>query len=246
MRIRKATIFFAGFALAISAGCIRLGFWQLERLSQRRAANALVLSRLSEAPTPLRAISGDRLRFRRATATGVYDFDNEFVLTSRGRYGSPGVFVMTPVRFADSDTALLVNRGWVYAPDGMRIDLSLYREDTLAVVDGFIEEFSSALGAVSTPSVARGVRRLDHDSISTRLPYPLGPVVLVQQKDSGEAKAVERGTPVRVEPPPLDEGSHRAYAIQWFAFAAVGIAGSVLVLQRDRTRRTQNGHQSAA
>lgn len=246
MNVRRATVFFTLVALAVSAGCIRLGFWQLERLRERRAANALVMGRLSEAPTPLRALIGNSgVRFRRATATGTYDFDNEFVLTSRGRNGSPGVHVITPLRFADSDTAVLVNRGWAYTPDGMRLDLTLFREDTNAVVDGFIEEFSVAQGAVSTPSVAKAVRRLDRDSIATRLPYPVGQVILVQQKDSGEFAAVRRGTPVRIEPPPLDEGSHRSYAIQWFGFALVGIAGSILVLRRDGTRPAEPGHQTA-
>jgi surfeit locus 1 family protein len=85
------------------------------------------------------------------------------------------------------------------------------------------------------------VRRLDRDSIVGRLPYPIASVILVQQKDSGEFAAVDRGTPVRVEPPPLDEGSHKAYAIQWFGFALVGIAGTILVLQRDRAHRAEAG-----
>ena len=67
-------------------------------------------------------------------------------------------------------------------------------------------------------------------------------MLVVQRKDSGEFTAVDRGTPVRAEPPPLDEGAHRAYAIQWFGFALVGIVGTALVVQRDRTRRGGKGH----
>jgi surfeit locus 1 family protein len=243
MSVRKATLFFSIFALAISVGCIRLGFWQVRRLAERRAANALVMARLGAPSVPLATLTGDTaLRFRRASAVGTYDFPNEFVLTSRSRNGSPGVHVITPLRVAGNDTAVLVNRGWVYAPDGMKIDLTLYREDSATTeVDGFVERFAVAQGPVSTPSVGRAVRRLDHDSIAPRLPYPVTPVILVQQKDSGEFAAVGRGTPVRIEPPPLDEGSHRAYAIQWFGFALVGIAGTILVLQRDGTRRGDPG-----
>lgn len=246
MRVRRATLFFALFAIAVSLGCVRLGFWQLERLRERRATNAQVLARLSEAPVPLERVPrNSSVRFRRATATGTYDFDHEFVLTSRSRNGAPGVHVITPLRMFPSDTAVLVNRGWAYAPDGMRVDLSLFREDPLGVVDGYVDEYSVAQGAVSTPSIERAVRRLDRDSVAARIPYPLAHVILVQQKDSGEATAVDRGTPVRVDPPRLDEGPHRSYAIQWFGFAVVGIVGSVLVLQRDRTRRANHGHQSA-
>jgi cytochrome oxidase assembly protein ShyY1 len=31
---------------------------------------------------------------------------------------------------------------------------------------------------------------------------------------------------------PLDEGPHRAYAIQWFSFAAISIIGLVIFLRR--------------
>lgn len=247
MKIGRGTLAFAVFAIGIAVGCVKLGFWQLDRLGQRRTANAQIIGRLGEA-----AVSLDRLprnttvRFRRATATGTYDFANEFVLTSRGRNGAPGVHVITPLRMSSTDTAVLVNRGWAYAPDGMSIDLALFREDSSAVIDGFVEEFSTSRGPVSTPSVARAVRRLDRDSIAARIPYPIAPVLLVQRKDSGEFTAVDRGTPVRAEPPPLDEGSHRAYAIQWFGFALVGLVGTALVVQRDRTRRGGKGHESVA
>jgi surfeit locus 1 family protein len=244
--VRSRLFFFALFAVAVSLGCIRLGFWQLERLRERRETNAQVVSRLSEVPVPLEKLPrNSSVRFRRVTTSGIYDFANELVVTTRTRNGAPGVHVVTPLRRAGTDTAVLVNRGWAYAPDGMTIDLTLFREDSNATVDGFVEEYAAASGAVSTPSVARAIRRLDYDSLVGRMPYPLATVVVVQQKDSGETTAVDRGTPVRVEPPPLGEGPHRSYAIQWFGFAVVGIAGSLVVLLRDRNRHVTTGHQSA-
>src|SRR5262245_29431511 len=181
-----------------------------------RERNEMVLSRLGETPVALEKLPrNSSMRFRRVEVSGTYDFDHEFVVTTRTRNGAPGVHIITPLRRPGIDTAVLVNRGWAYSPDGMHVDLGLFREDSSAIVDGFVEEFSAATGPTSTPSVERAIRRLDRDSIAARLPYPVADVVLVQQKDSGEVVAVDRGTPVRVEPPPLDEGPHRAYAIQW-------------------------------
>jgi len=247
MNVGRGTLAFAAFAVAISLGCVKLGFWQLDRLNERRTANAQIIARLGEAAVSLDHLPRNTtVRFRRATASGTYDFANEFVQTSRTRNGAPGVHIITPLRIASTDTALLVNRGWAYAPDGMSVDLALFREDSNAVVDGFVEEFSVSQGPVSTPSVARAVRRLDRDSIAARIPYPIASVLLVQRRDSGEFTAVDRGTPVRATTPPLDEGPHRAYAIQWFAFALVGIVGTALVVQRDRTRRGRKGHETVA
>ena len=238
--ISRGTLAFALFAVTVSLGCIRLGFWQLGRLNDRKARNALITARLVEAPVPLQSLPKDSLvRFKRVRLTGRYDFANEMVLTSRGRNGAPGVHVITPLRLESSDSSVLVNRGWAYAPDGMKIDLTLFREDSnTVVVDGFLEDFSTTQGAVSTPSVPNGIRRIAYDSIATRLPYPLSRVIVAQRSDSGEFVAVDKGHPVRADPPPLDEGPHRAYAVQWFAFALVGFVGTVLVLQRDRSRGT--------
>jgi surfeit locus 1 family protein len=235
--MRRATIAFAVFAIIVSLGCIRLGFWQLERLHERRERNDRIIARLGEPAVPFERVPmAGGAKFRRAMGSGRYDFEHEFVLTTRSRLGAPGVHIITPMLTGHGDTAVLVNRGWAYSPDGMHVDLGLFREDTNAVVDGFVDEYAVATGPVSTPSVPGAVRRLDRDSLAGRLPYPLAPVVLVQQMDSGEFTAVDRGTPVRVEPPPLDEGPHRAYAIQWFGFALVGIVGTLLVIQRDRTK----------
>ena len=49
-------------------------------------------------------------------------------MTGRTRSGSPGVHILTPLRIPESDTALLVNRGWVYSPDARTVDLTRWRE----------------------------------------------------------------------------------------------------------------------
>lgn len=238
--ISRGTIAFAIFAVTVSLGCTRLGFWQLDRHNERKNSNAQITARLVEAPVALEGLRPDSFaRFKRVRLTGRYDYANEMVLTSRGRHGAPGVHVITPLKLESSDSSILVNRGWAYAPDGMTVDLSLFREDSNAVVvDGFLDDFSTASVAVTTSSVANGIRRLDYDSIRARLSYPLARVVVVQRLDSGEVVAVDKGHPVRADPPPLDPGPHRAYAVQWFAFTLVGIVGTVLVLQRDRRRGT--------
>jgi cytochrome oxidase assembly protein ShyY1 len=40
--------------------------------------------------------------------------------------------------------------------------------------------------------------------------------------------------PRRVELPPLDDGPHLSYAIQWFAFATIAVGGAVLWLRKGR------------
>src|SRR6476620_10467222 len=93
--------------------------------------NARIAGRMAEPPRPITAIDPDttRSRFAMATVNGVPDAANEFVMTQRGHDGAPGVDVMTPVRLPGSDTAVLVNRGWVYSPDATHIELERWREN---------------------------------------------------------------------------------------------------------------------
>ena len=189
---------------------------------------------------PLDSLLADTgIRFRRVIVDGRYDFGHELLYAGRPRNGSPGVNLLTPLLIGRGDTAVLVNRGWVYSPNGMTLDPAPWREGggEPAHVDGFAEQYVRASAPVSTPSEPRAVRRLDRDSIQARVPYRLVPLVIVQRADSGERAAAAANIPVRAEPPPLDEGQHRAYAVQWFGFAIVGVVGTVLVVARDRERR---------
>ena len=216
---------FLVLAMILAAVFGRLGVWQLDRLDERRRENARVMERLALAPVPLPLPSGDSARSnRRAMVSGTPDFDHEFVLTGRSRNGSPGVHVITPVRLEGRDTAVLVNRGWVYAPDASTADLGSWREARRTFA-GYTQELVT--GVVSTPQ-GRRVRRLTGDAVARLVPYPVYAVVLVAQDTAGD------GAPARLPPPALDEGPHLSYAIQWFSFAAIAIVGSGIVIVRSR------------
>jgi cytochrome oxidase assembly protein ShyY1 len=43
--------------------------------------------------------------------------------------------------------------------------------------------------------------------------------------------------PARRDLPVLDDGPHRGYAMQWFSFALIAIAGAGIVVYRERQQR---------
>ena len=47
------SIFALLFALIAASVCVKLGLWQLDRLEERRAHNATVLSRVDLEPVPI-------------------------------------------------------------------------------------------------------------------------------------------------------------------------------------------------
>lgn len=223
---------FVVIALAMAAGCIRLGIWQLDRRKQRQVMNARIAERMAVPPRPIAAIDPDttRSRFAMATVDGTPDFASEFVLMQRGHNGAPGVDVMTPVRLAGSDTAVLVNRGWVYSPDATHIELERWRERRTSF-SGYVESFVSA----PNDTIRDGaIRRASYEAIARKLPYPIHPFYIVALRDSAYDADSTAQTPriIRLERPKLDEGPHLSYAFQWFGFAAIAVAGAAIVAVR--------------
>ncbi|HKU60961.1 MAG TPA: SURF1 family protein [Gemmatimonadales bacterium] len=216
--------------LLVSAGFARLGFWQLSRLHQRRALNAAIIRAGIEPRITLNE-PGRRdsasLSYRRLEATGRYDGKHDLVLRGQAYLETPGIYVVTPLRLAGSDTALLVLRGFVPAPDAVRADLGPLEEPGEHRVTGLAEPIGSGGGRPLEVEGRSTWARLDLPALRDALPYPLLPVVLRQAPDSALPRY-----PRRLDPPEVDDGPHLNYAVQWFLFAAMGVAFAVVVVAR--------------
>lgn len=207
-------------SVVVAGICVRLGLWQLDRLAERRRVNAGLAGRLAAAPVVVRAagVLADSLAERRVVIRGAPDYGRERVWSGRTFDGTPGVAIVTPVRLADG-SAVLVDRGWAPSPDARTVDAVAVREgDTLDVV-----------GLALHAPRARG--DVDPAVLADSFPYPLASLVVQWLPDGGAWSTSP--LPVRRWPAPrLDDGPHRGYAFQWFAFAAIAIGGAVALLRR--------------
>ena len=236
--MRRSSLLFLVIAAVVALGCVRLGVWQLGRLGERRAANALVRSRLDSAAVPPERLPADtgRARYRRVVLRGRYDFAQQVVLAGRSRNGSPGVNLLTPLRIAGRDTAILVNRGWVYSPDATGVDADRWREPDAAEVEGLVNTYHDpATGPAIVGRERRTLRRLDPAALDTLVPYPLARYVVIATSPPADSAT----SPVRLPPPPLDEGNHASYAFQWFAFATIALGGAGVTWWQGKARRTE-------
>ncbi|MEO7966401.1 MAG: SURF1 family protein [Gemmatimonadaceae bacterium] len=233
--MNRRTFAFVIFAVAMAAGCVRLGFWQLSRLAERRARNAAISARLDAPDVPVQSALSDSAtaQYRQVQLAGRFDYEHEVIYTSRSRRGSPGVQLITPMRLVDG-SAILVNRGWVYSPNGMSVDLAKWREGDWADVRGYLEAFTpdAPIGNVSTSSLARGVRHLVRDSVAAMIPYHVVPFIVIRRDGADSQGEVKH--PFRLDLPAIDEGSHKSYAIQWFSFAVIAVVGIGAVILRGR------------
>ena len=241
----RRLIGFVALALFAAAVCICMGFWQLDRLAQRRHRNALATTRVAQPTVALSSLPADSAsRLRRARVTGTPDYAHELVLAPRSFEGSPGVHLVTPLRIAGRDTAVLVVRGWVYAPDAITVDRARWRERDSAFV-GYAELMTPsepARGEVVLREASRVLRRLHFATVRRVLPYPVSPLYLVATNIDSATPPNERVA--RLSPPPIDDGPHLGYALQWFSFATIAVVGSAVVVARTRgaeRARTGNG-----
>ena len=94
MRVGRGTLAFAVFAVAVSLGCIRLGFWQLDRFHGRKDANTAIAAAEAMPPRPLTTLTDttadpSSLRFRPTVAAGTYDPAHEVLLYGRSSAEGP-------------------------------------------------------------------------------------------------------------------------------------------------------------
>jgi surfeit locus 1 family protein len=127
----------------------------------------------------------------------------------------------------DRDSAVLVNRGFVPAADGATPDRPVPEESGEVEITGIALEMPRTEdgGAPVTGSAGTSWRRLDLEAMRNAVPYPLLEIYVLAEPDSAR-----RGWPRRVEPPPLSEGQHLSYALQWIGIAAAVLGFGLFVI----------------
>ena len=229
-RARLLLLLFLGVSALI---CVRLGFWQLARLRERQVANATAFAARALPVADLNAAHASSLAHRRARAVGAYDAERDMLIRGQALREQPGVHVVSPLRLEGRAEAVLVLRGFVPSADAVSADLRGMEEGGIREVVGVALPIGSGGGLPLERDGRLTWRRLDLAAIRARLPYPILDVVLIQSPDSSLSRF-----PRRLEPPPLGDGPHRDYAIQWFAFAVTAlVVGGVIIRRPPAGRR---------
>jgi surfeit locus 1 family protein len=230
--LRARILLLASFGLVVLV-CLRLAFWQLDRLHQRRAANEIALAARA---APVVSVHGGNLADgnlagRRVRATGHYDHTHDVVLRGKAYKGVPGVEIVSPLVLEDGRRAVLVHRGFMPTPDAVTMQTDSVREFGRVRVDGIAEPLGSGGGERLERSHRTTWARLDLHALSASMPYELAPVYILQSPDSSLPPF-----PRRLEAPIIGDGPHLNYAIQWFAFAAMAVVFGAVIWYQKRER----------
>jgi surfeit locus 1 family protein len=227
-----------GVVILGMAVMVRLGIWQLDRLEQRRAANAALLAVLASEPLQLNdwplPEDLESLKDGEVVATGEFDLERQVVLVVQNWNGRAGVHLITPF-LLDDETAVLVDRGWVPQADYDNGKLGQYDESGLVQLEGYVA-LSRPLPRNAQPEgPQREIYRVNVASLQEQLPYELLPFYVLQAPEGNTTP------PFRAEPEiDLSEGPHLSYAIQWFLFTAI-LGGGYLIFVHKSLQSTADG-----
>jgi surfeit locus 1 family protein len=245
--LRPRDFTFLLFAFAVGAACLRLGFWQLDRLAERRQANAEVRAKQSMPPVNLNAADAVTASdaFRPAEARGSFDLGRQVLLSNRSLNGQPGMHWVVPLRLQGRAEAILVDRGWLPLSETGTDRLASLPSSGTAEIRGVLlpTQIEPRWGFMADRLPSPGQpplfvwRVLSIPGLQAQMPYPLLALYLA-------AAEPPSGSPL---PKPdfaidLSEGSHLSYAIQWFAFCAIAWIGAGVYAHR-RTRTSKQTPQ---
>ena len=201
-----------GIVLVLSF--IRLGFWQLDRASEK-----IVLQQAFDNPR-YEQVAQDLQpqHFQAIESRGHFLTNRQILIENAIVDGALGFYVITPFEFDAGGPLLLVNRGWIARIRNKPEAPAVPVEDTIRVVRG-------KSGALPRVGIRPGDAFVDHsswprigvwptlDEAATELQRELLPYVLLL--DANEKDGFVR----HWMPPSSGTSTHYGYAFQWFAMA---------------------------
>jgi surfeit locus 1 family protein len=221
---------------------VRLGFWQLDRLAERREANSRILAQVNAENLDLnKDLPLDEelnsMEYRPVIVTGIYDSAQEVLLRNQVHGNQLGYAVITPLQLDGKKESVMVQRGWI-PPEQSSPELrTKFTEPGPVTVRGIIRLPSTQpnYAGPGDPTLAPGQVRLDAwsavnlDRIQQQVSLDLLPIYIQQAPDPSW-----KGPPYRsnLSQPDLTDGPHLLYAIQWFLFSAALAIGYPILLRR--------------
>lgn len=219
----------SAIALLLIAGCLIASQWQFQRGVDRQARNNLIEAQTMLAPVTLADVSKspEKFEWRAITAQGSFDASRQILLRNRYFEGKYGFQVLTAFT-AKTGEKFWVDRGWVQAgataveqpkvsplPIGQVMINGRLRLDTSLPQGSFFALPSSGTGLISEANA---------QSSNTEVGLPSAFYIDLV---SGSTPLLTPEVPAQL--PPLNDGPHYAYAVQWILFGALVVYGRYLI-----------------
>lgn len=198
---------------------ISLGFWQLDRADEKRAIESAIEVANTGAIEFIDSFEGlEYKEYYHIQLKGHYLPEKQFIYDNQIVQQTSGYYVLTPFVIDSSNSAILVNRGFIpwRGQRNQLADISLFSMDEVIKVQVSKPVKRLELGQ-SEPDTVFPIllQSLDLDSMSDISGLQLSPVIGLLSPESGN------GFVRQWKPYTGSIGKHLGYALQWFAMALV-------------------------
>lgn len=221
------TLMAAGVALTTA-----LGFWQLGRASEKQTLQSRIDDYAKGAPIDVGrdALVPAEVLLHPVQALGRFDPRHVVFLDNRVYKQQAGYHVLMPLKIADSEKYVLVNRGWIAAGSDRRRAPVVRTPDGDILVRGtatlFSERYLELSSKIAEGNIWQNVV-LERYRQATRLDVQ---PIIIQQTSPLDDGLVRDWPPVD-----LKRNTHLAYAVQWFGLAAAIFVYYVVVNVRSKS-----------
>ena len=212
-------------ALGLVLLCIWAANWQYTRGVDRHARNNVIEERIAQSPIELSARDADPVNneWQSVSTNGRFDSNQQILLRNRYSEGKYGYEVLT-LFTSNSGEKFWVDRGWVQAGATATTPPEITKVPTVdvSITGRFRLDSSLPRGSFfALPGDGQGlVSELNAQSqLDTEKFY----IDLLSGSDPSLTPAV----PAQL--PPLSDGPHMAYALQWLFFGGLIVYGRILI-----------------
>ena len=212
-------------ALGLVLLCIWAANWQYTRGVDRHARNNVIEERIARSPIELSARDADPVNneWQSVSTNGRFDSNQQILLRNRYSEGKYGYEVLT-LFTSNSGEKFWVDRGWVQAGATATTppEVTKVPEVDVSITGRFRLDSSLPRGSFfALPGDGQGlVSELNAQSqLDTEKFY----IDLLSGSDPSLTPAV----PAQL--PPLSDGPHMAYALQWLFFGGLIVYGRILI-----------------
>ena len=201
---------------------VSLGFWQMDRAVEKQQLQVLTQERLQAPAKRIKTSTSlqEDMSFRRATMSGHFDNEHQYLLDNRIYKGQVGYGVYTPFSFDEGESWIMVNRGWT--PSGMdrtklpNIDVNSESTELVGVLSRPPGQLMQLGGR---PEISNSwpvrVQNIDLAQIEKELGMRVQAYVL--HLDASSEQAYFQDWKPYVDTPQKNQ----SYAIQWFSMAVI-------------------------
>jgi cytochrome oxidase assembly protein ShyY1 len=212
-------------ALGLVVLCIWAANWQYTRGVDRHARNNVIEERIARSPIELSARDADPVNneWQSVSANGRFDSNRQILLRNRYSEGKYGYEVLT-LFTSNSGEKFWVDRGWVQAGATATTppEVTKVPDTDVSITGRFRLDSSLPRGSFfALPGDGQGL--ISELNAQSQLDTEKFYIDLLSGSDPSLTPAV----PAQL--PPLSDGPHMAYALQWLFFGGLIVYGRILI-----------------